>query len=324
MDSKTRVQLALAHQKPDRVPFNFWMDRRLMARYEQRFGHRHWRVTHYGADVIESFVCPQFPAGPGIEHNGTWWQTGPLFTSWTEAPGITLPDPQPEELYILLKRDLTEFPDTAIFLNTGTPFSVIAGMRSYETIYMDLIDYADDYHALARRIADVQNAVAERVCTTGITALYIQEDLATTKGLAMSPAMINEFCLKYAKEQADIAHAHNLPVVFHSDGMIMDLIPLLQAIGVNAVNPLQPHLNDAKQFKNQYGDTTALYGGLDNCFIILNETPAEIRQHVLDLFDTVGKPDGGLILSSHDIPLDTPEENIEALVRTITQECRYD
>jgi hypothetical protein len=29
MDSKTRVLMALSHQKPDRAPFNFWMDRHM-------------------------------------------------------------------------------------------------------------------------------------------------------------------------------------------------------------------------------------------------------------------------------------------------------
>jgi len=53
MDSKTRVLMSLSREKPDKVPFNFgWIVADVS--YEEEIGHRHWRVTHYGADVIES------------------------------------------------------------------------------------------------------------------------------------------------------------------------------------------------------------------------------------------------------------------------------
>ena len=64
MTSKERFLTAVRHQKPDRPPFNFWMDRPVMADYEKKVGHRHWRVTHFGADVIETFPCIAFTPGP--------------------------------------------------------------------------------------------------------------------------------------------------------------------------------------------------------------------------------------------------------------------
>lgn len=60
--SKERVLTALAGDRPDRVPFSFWMDRRLMEDYAQRFGDEHFRVSHYGADVIETLLQPDMPA----------------------------------------------------------------------------------------------------------------------------------------------------------------------------------------------------------------------------------------------------------------------
>jgi len=323
MDSKTRVLTALAHRKPDRVPFNFWMDRRLMARYEERIGHRHWRVTHYGADVIETFLGLDFPAAPSIERDGTTWHTGPLFDNWSQAKDLPLPDPRSDGAYALVKADLDEFPDRAIILDCGTPFGIIAHMRTYERLYMDLVDYPEEVHRLARRIAEIFETAVDRACRMGITALYLMEDLATTRGLALSGPMIREFSLDYGRRYADIARRYGLPVLFHSDGCVTDLLPLLVEIGVDAVNPLQPNLNDPAAFKKQFGHKLALYGGLDNCFIIPDGTPKDVRDHVLNVFDIVGRPDGALIFSSHDIPLHTPEANVEMLVQTIKQECRY-
>jgi uroporphyrinogen decarboxylase len=323
MDSKTRVLKALDHEKPDRVPFNFWMDRRLMGEYEKRIGHRHWRVTHYGADVIETFPALAWPQGRSAHESGSDWIVHPLFTDWSKADDISLPDPTDEDAYALIRQDLEEFPDKAVFLDVGTTFGLIANMRTHKAVYMDMLDHPEEFLALSRRICDVLNAVLERACELGVTSVYLMEDLASTKGLMMSPAMIRRFCLDFAREQAEIARSAGVPVLFHSDGQVADLLPLLLEIGVCAVNPLQNHLHDYSEFQRVFGEHLALYGGLDNSFTIPDGSPEDVRRHVLDVFEAIGKPDGALILSSHDIPLNTPAENVEILVKTIREECIY-
>lgn len=322
MTSKERFLTALRHQKPDRPPFNFWMDRPVMADYEKKIGHRHWRITHFGADVIETFPCIAFTPGPPPAAGGYSVANEPLF-EWAQAGTMPMPNPDDEQVYAVIAADLREFPDHAVILDTITPWGHIAGLRSYEKVYMDMYDYPEEFHALSRRITDTLKLVVERACAMGITALYLMEDLADRNGLSIAPAMIDEFCLAYAKELADIARAHGIPVMWHCDGNVHDLLPMLKNMGVSAVNPLQPHLNDAAAFKREFGRDLAVYGGLDNCYIIPNESAAAVRAHVLDVFATLGKPDGALIFSTHDIPVGTPEKNLEMMVHTIKHECVY-
>ena len=171
-------------------------------------------------------------------------------------------------------------------------------------------------------IADIMKVVVERACQMGVAAVYIQEDLATSKGLSISPTMINEFCLDYAKDFVDIAKSYNKPILFHSDGAVLDLLEPLIDFGVDAINPLQHNVVDAREFKAKFDNRMAVYGALDNCFIIPDGTPKQIRRHVLETFEVLGKPDGSLIFSTHDIPYGTPEENLKALVAAI-MECKY-
>ena len=323
MNSKLQVLKALSHEKPDRVPFNFWMDRRLMDRYEKQFGHRHWRVTRYNADVIETFASLDFPHGRRIEHEGSPWMTEPYPMSWDHIEKIPLPNPQHDNVYSNLQRDIQEFPNHAIFLDLITTFGVIAGMRGYENIYLDMLDHPDEFKALSRRIGNVLNVAVERACKMGITALYLMEDLATARGLSMSPDMMKEFCLDFAIEQVHIAKKYGIPVLFHSCGKIMDLLKPLIDMGICCINPLQPHLNDFQEFESLYGKDLAVYGGLDNSFIIPYGTPDEVRKHVLEVFEILGSNDGSLILSTHDIPFDTPAENIETMIKTIVEQCHY-
>jgi len=315
--------MALAHEKPDRVPFNFWMDRRLMAKYEQSIGNRHWRVTHYGADVIESFPTLTFPSGKYVEVGCASRLSEPYPLRWENTSSIPMPDPNAEDVLELVKTDIKQFLDKAVIMNVITPWGVIASMLGYEQIYMDVMDHREELKQLSRRICDTFKVVVERACRLGITALYIQEDIADTNGLSMSMNSTLEHCLDYAKELADIAAYHKIPVLFHTDGKMTDeLFENFIKIGINAINPLQPHLNDMTNFKSRFGQKLALYGGLDNCFTISQGTPQDIREHIANLFEIVGKPDGALIFSSHDIDYDVPPENIETMINTI-KACKY-
>jgi uroporphyrinogen decarboxylase len=324
MDSKTRFLMALKHQKPDRVPFNFWMDRRLMADYEKKISHRHWRVTHFGADVIETFLSLDFPCGPMEERDGTSWLIGQSITDWSKIDELKMPDPREDKVYSLIKADLEEFPDKAVILDTQTPWGIIAGyMRGYEHVYMDMYEFSEQFHKMCRKLIEIQKVAVERACKMGITALYLMEDLATSQGLVMSPAMMEEFIFQYARQLADIARAYKVPFLWHSDGNVADLVPILRDFGVSAVNPLQPNVCDTKAFMQKHGGKVAVYGGIDNCFTIPQSTPQGVRKHVLEQFEILGKPSGGLIFSTHDIPLNTPYENVEIMVKTIKEECRY-
>jgi uroporphyrinogen-III decarboxylase len=322
MDSKERVLRALAGGKPDRAPFNFWMDRRLMAEYAGRLGGEYFRITHYGADVIETFPLLDWPRGPHMERDGTAWQLAPMVEDWSEAADLELPDADDDLVYELIRHDLEAFPDKAVFLDVMTPWGIISRIRTFQLAMTDMVDHPEEFKALSRRIEQIYAGTVERACRLGITALYLMEDIAGTQGLLFSRPMIQEFCLDFVRSLVDVARSHGLPVLWHTDGKPMDAFDLLIDLGVVAVNPLQPHLNDLDEFRRRFGGRLALYGGLDNCFIVPNGTPAEVRAHVLGTFARAGA-DGGLILSTHDLPMGTPQENVETLVRTIVDECRY-
>ena len=92
MTSRERVERAIRFEEPDRLPFNFWMDRRRMAELNDKYG-EDFRVTHYDADVVEALCMIPFPTGRHEEQAGTEWMVEPLFTDWNETPDIELPDP---------------------------------------------------------------------------------------------------------------------------------------------------------------------------------------------------------------------------------------
>jgi uroporphyrinogen decarboxylase len=138
----------------------------------------------------------------------------------------------------------------------------------------------------------------------------------------MSPAMLRRFCFEPIRKLINRAHELGLPVLYHTDGHVMNILPLIVEYGFDGINPLQASAgNDPEIFARDYADRLIVYGGLDNCVIIPNGTAAQVRAHVRHLFETLGRH-GGLIASSHDIPFHVPMENLEAMVDEIKR-CVY-
>ena len=314
MTSKERVERALTFRETDRMPFNFWMDRRLFDIYEEKFG-ADFRLTHYGADVIETFPNLAWPSGEFEMRDGSCWMVKPLLEDWSKWNELVMPQIT-EQTYAHIKDNLERFPDKAIFVNIPGPLTVLNGIRLLDNVYYDVYDYPDEMHRLIKRIMDIQNEVIKEVVKWPITAVYFQDDIASSKGLMLAPDMVQEFVFDYMKEGIAAAKTAGKLVVYHSDGNITDVLDTLMNMGVDAVNPLQPEFNDFDAFKKRYHGKLAVYGGMDNTKIIPEGSIDEVRAHVRDVYAKLGAG-GGLVLSSHDIPLYCPQENVDAMVEEI-------
>ena len=320
MNSKERVLKAINFEKPDRVPFNFWMDRRLMDDYEKKYG-PDWRVRHYDADVVETFFALPFPTGKYVEQTGTAWLVEPLIKDMKDADSIQMPDPTADWVYDLIKQDLDKFSDRAVIADTMGVMTIMHGIRGYDNLLMDIYDNPNEVKALFSRITDVMVEACDRACSLGITALYVLDDVGCSNGLLMSLDMTQEFVFNFNQRQIDVGRKHGVPVFLHSCGKVSEAIPTFINMGLTAINPLQTHLHDIDGFREQYGNAITIYGALDNTHIIPHGTVQDVRDHVRHIFNALGK-DGGLIFSTHDIPIATPPENVEAMVETI-KECTY-
>lgn len=321
MTSRERVECAINFQKPDRVPFNFWMDRRRMAELDAKYG-ADFRLTHYDADVIESYACcPPFPGAETEEKAGTAWMVKELFEDWEEAADIAMPDPQDPKLYEWLDFHLKTYPDKAIIVNSPNVLTIIEMMRRQESLYVGLCTHPEEVKALFTRISDVMVQVAEKVCKLDIAALYVQDDVGFKNGLMLSEEQCREFVFPNWKKVIDVGHAHDKPVFFHTDGKVDSIWEIFcEELGVRMLNPLQPELQDIGAFKQQYHGRMGCYGGLQTSG--LHEwTPEQIRAHVAGLFEKCGK-DGGLIMSSHDIDHTMSDEQLDAMVDAI-KACTY-
>jgi len=326
MNSRERVRAVLGNQLPDRLPFNFWMDRDRMAALDRALG-ENFRVSHYGADVIETF--PDIRFFPAFARNAVYvadaktrWVKKYPVDSITMLAEAELPNADDPGCAAGIRADRVKHPDKALFALMVTPLEILFGQLGMEQLFYDIADHSDLVDAVLGRISRVLLKAVDHIADCDIDVLYLAGDICSTRGEILSGDMLRRFCFRPVQKIIARAHERGLKVFFHTDGHVMHILPLFVEYGLDGINPLQVSANNSYEaFAAHYSDRLMLYGGIDNCFIIPDGTPAQVRAHIRHLFGTLGK-NGRLIASSHDIPSHVPMENLEAMVDEIKR-CVY-
>ena len=120
-----------------------------------------------------------------------------------------------------------------------------------------------------------------------------------------------EFLKPAHKKLADWIHSKGVAAHLHSCGNVMELVPDLVEIGVDALNPLEIKAGmDPMKLKGAYGDRLLLHGGINAMlWPDFEAIEAEIKAMLPSLMQG-----GGYIFSSdHSVPCDVSLENFRKI-----------
>lgn len=99
-------------------------------------------------------------------------------------------------------------------------------------------------------------------------------------------------------------------------------MPDLIAIGVDALNPLQPDHLDPGAIKRRFGDRVALWGAVGSQALFGHGSPAEVREEVRRRIAELG-PAGYVVAPAYDVDLGLHWENVLAFAEAV-REARGD
>jgi uroporphyrinogen decarboxylase len=102
--------------------------------------------------------------------------------------------------------------------------------------------------------------------------VWVWDDLGFKQRPFLSPAMYKELIFPGHKRLFDFAHARNLKIVLHADGLVESLVPALIEAGLDCLQPLEVKAGmDLLKMKKLYGDQLAFIGGMDARELISND-----------------------------------------------------
>jgi len=231
------------------------------------------------------------------------------------------PDPHRPELYRDAGWTLDTFRDEywIVGVTVTTIFETAWALRGLEHMLMDFVADPELADALLEIPFRYHLAAAEQLARMGVDMLWIGDDVGSQEGMLLSPAVWRRFLKPRLAEFIASVKAINpdLRVAYHSDGCIYPIIPELIEVGVDVLNPIQPASMDPARLKREYGNRLSFWGTMDEQYTLPFGTPDDVRREVIERLRTVGKGGGLIIGPTHNIQLDTPLDNLWALVDTV-------
>lgn len=215
-------------------------------------------------------------------------------------------------------------PGMGVIATFGHIFTTAWQLMGFEAFCLNLLDDVKIVQEVMGRLGQETISLLERVLAyDSVNALWFQDDIAYTNGLMISPQGLRELFFPWLAQIAALCHARGLPLIFHSDGKLDEVLPDIVAAGVDALHPIEPKCMNIVTVKQEYGDRLALIGNLDLGYTLTRGSPDEVREEVRYLIKNVA-PGGGYMLGSANSITDyVPIENYRAMLKAAFEFGRY-
>lgn len=362
MDSRERLKRCLDHREADRIPIDFWATSEIKAKLVEYFRASDIEEVLQHLDVdfryIDGprYIGPEFvhPDGSREDHFGVprkpirygSGKGGGTYSEVVEYPleGAASLDeiesypkwPKPEWFdYGCVREQVRAAHDTGkvvVFmgdrLNRCAQLKPAMYVRGPEQIFVDAILNPDFATAIFRRITDFYSEYLSRTLEAagaGIDIVFTGDDFGTQDSTFMSEEMWKNILMGGFKRMIDIAHEGGAVVAHHTCGFNLPLIPHFIECGLDILNPLQPEVKgmDFLKIKQEFGDRISFHGGISIQKTLPYGTPEDVCREVKDRADILGPGGGYIFCTAHNIQIDTPLENIEALFSAYKDFGRY-
>ena len=157
-----------------------------------------------------------------------------------------------------------------------------------------------------------------RAVSEHIDIILFGDDLGMQSGPQVSPAMYREYFKPRERTMWQMVkqRAPHLKIQLHCCGGVRELLPDLIDAGLDAINPVQITCRgmDPGGLKRDFGSRLTFWGGAcDTREVLINGTPALVRDHVRRQIE-IWRPGGGFVFQQvHNILADVPPANVVAM-----------
>jgi uroporphyrinogen decarboxylase len=328
MTSRERVLGSLEGNLKGRVPRDLWT--------------LPWAGLHYPNELasIEAGYPGDFVSSPGFyeekvsivgdaytpgeyvdEWNCAWvnMQAGlvgeiqnPLIKEIDDLSPLVLP----EELLTVDKDQVNNFcRNTDCFVLPGSfarPFERSQFLRKTENLYIDLAMGASQVHQLLDAVHGFYLREMEVWAETEVDGLFFMDDWGAQQNLLISPAMWRELFKPMYRDYIDLAHSKGKKIFMHSDGYILDILPDLIELGLDAVNSqiFCMGLENLKPFRGQI----CFWGEIDRQHLLPNGSVKDIENAVGEVYANLFKTGG--VIAQCEFGAGADPRNVETVFQT--------
>ena len=197
----------------------------------------------------------------------------------------------------------------------GKIFSFAWELMGFENFCLSLMTDIGLVQRLMEKIATIQLQIFERMAGFEVVgAMWLADDLAYSTGLTVSPEFYRKLLFPWFAEYKKICQRQDIPLIYHTDGCVLEVMDDLIACGVNALHPIEPKAMDIYKLKKIYGKKLCLMGNIDVGETLTRGNPETVDEEVKQKISRLAPGGGYCIGSSNSIPDYVPLENYIALL----------
>ena len=237
----------------------------------------------------------------------------PLIADWKDLGNFKAP-----ESVLSLDRDAVNFfcKESGCFVLAGTfqrPFERLQFIRTMEQALIDLVERPPELFELIDRIHEHYLKEVEVWASTDVDAISLMDDWGTQNSLITSPDIFRSIFKPMYQEYVEIARHYGKYVFMHSDGYILDILPDLIEIGVDALNS-QIFCMGIRDLGERYRGKITFWGEIDRQYLLSRGSREEIEQAVYEVWKEL-YAEGGVIAQC-EFGLEAKPENVYTVFET--------
>ncbi len=201
----------------------------------------------------------------------------------------------------------------------GDIFRRVTELMGFETFCTALYDDPELVDMMFRKVGGIVYALFEAALDRpNVGAIWYCDDIAYTEGLLTSPEVLRQHAFPWYREIARLAHDRGIPVIYHSDGDLWQVMDdLLDDIGFDALHPIEPKAMDIVGLKRAIGHKACLIGNID-VDLLARGTPEQVAELTRQRLEVLAPGGGYAVGSSNTVPNYCRAENYAAMVRVAT------
>ncbi|MCG2716968.1 MAG: nucleoside 2-deoxyribosyltransferase [Candidatus Marinimicrobia bacterium] len=196
----------------------------------------------------------------------------------------------------------------------GDIFTMVWELMGFEQFSYAIFDNPKLLDALFDKIGNLVLSMFEYFAESdAVDVIWYSDDIAYATGLMISPAVLRTYFFPWLKKIGDMAKSSNKPLIYHTDGLLFDVMDDIIDCGVDALHPIEPQAMAIAEVKQRYGNRLCLIGHVDVDLLARGSTE-QVREQVRKNIEEAAYNGGYCAGSGNSIPDYVKYENYIAML----------
>jgi uroporphyrinogen decarboxylase len=226
--------------------------------------------------------------------------------------------------YSRLESARDKLPDGMMVIGQyGDIFTTAWELMGFENFSIAMYEEPELIDALFGKISSLIVGMYEVMAQMDwVGALWFSDDIAYSTGLMVSPDFLRAKFFPILGKISSYAKAANKPQLYHTDGLLYNVLDDIIGAGVNALHPIEPKAMRIAEVKEKAAGRLCLCGHIE-VDTLCRGTTADIERLVRQASDDAAPGGGYCIGSSNSVPDYANVENYLTMIRTAAEYGKY-